>query len=299
MTSDSPYSPDGVKNTSFVRNKYGKELLIDVAWIHEMPTFEKSTSPYRLDFYDITIITSGSGSFWLDNTEYKISPNTVFFTSPGQVRRWFVDNLDGQCLFFPAEFLLEHFNDSLFLHRLRYFHANSGPYSLTITPQQQARLTERLQTMHQEIKCLSSDSPHLLRAIAYEILVNLNRWYAAQYGQQLDSISDQTVSSFRLLIETEFRKKLGVADYADRMGITPGHLNYLCKIHLGSTASGLIRGRMVSEACRLLVHTEQGIGTISAYLGFSDPSYFSRAFRREKSISPKEYRTIGQKRLSD
>lgn len=297
MAFNSPSSADGVKNVSFVGDKYGKELLIDVAWIHEMPTFEKSTLPYRLDFYDITLITSGTGSFWLDNAEYEVSPNTVFFTSPGQVRRWFVDDLDGLCLFFPAEFLLEHFNDSLFLHRLRYFHANTGPFSLTVTAQQQIRLTERLDTMHQEVANLSSDSPHLLRAIAYEILVNLNRWYAAQYGQQLDNMSDQTVSRFRSLIETEFRKKHGVAEYADCMGLTPGHLTYLCKKHLGCTASELIRGRMVSEACRMLVHTEQDIGTISAFLGFSDPSYFSRAFRREKSLSPQKYRRMGQHRL--
>jgi len=299
MVFNSQSNIDGVKNVSFVRDKYNKELLIDVAWINEMPTFEKTTLPYRLDFYDITLITSGVGSFWLDNAEYQISPNTVFFTSPGQVRRWFVDDLDGLCLFFPAEFLLEHFNDSLFLHRLRYFHANTGPFSLTVTPQQQARLSERLSTMHHEVANLSSDSPHLLRAIAYEILVNLNRWYAAQYGQQLDNMADQTVSKFRSLIESEFRKKLSVAEYADCMGLTPGHLNFLCKKHLGSTASELIRGRMVSEACRMLVHTEQDIGAISTLLGFTDPSYFSRAFRREKSISPQKYRKLGQLRLTE
>lgn len=288
---------DGVKNVSFSREKYGQELLIDVAWIHEMPTFEKSTTPYRLDFYDITIITSGKGSFWLDNKEYEILPNSVFFTSPGQVRRWFAKDLDGLCLFFPAEFLLEHFNDSLFLHRLRYFHTSYGPFSLSLTSFQQNRLLERLSTMHAEIAHLVSDSPHLLRAISYEILVNLNRWYADKYGQQLDTMSDQSVSKFRSLIEQHFRQKLGVADYANALGVTPGHLNYLCKRHLGSNASDMITGRMLTEACRMLVHTNQSIGNIGANLGFTDPSYFSRTFKRELQQSPLSYRRQGKRRL--
>jgi len=297
MTFKQVNNTDGVRNVSFAREKYGKELLIDVAWIHEMPSFEKSPIPYRLDFYDITLISSGTGTFWLDNSEHEIKPNTVFFTSPGQVRRWFVDGLDGICLFFPAEFLLEHFNDSLFLHRLRYFHTHSRPFSLMVAPEQQARLTERLSTMHQEIANLSADSPHLLRAIAYEILVNLNRWYAAEYGQQLDNMSDQTVSRFRSLIENEYRNMIRVADYSNRLGLTPGHLNHLCKKHLGQTASQLIKARVMSEACRMLIHTEQDIGTISNYLGFNDPSYFSRAFRRDKLISPLQYRQLGKQRL--
>ena len=290
-------STNKVKTASFSNEKYGSELLIDVAWIHEMPSFEKSDSPYRLDFYDITLIYSGKGTFWLDNEEHIVSPNKVFFTSPGQVRRWFVEGLDGICLFFPSEFLLEHFNDPLFLHRLRYFHTNNKPSSLTLTTLQQQRLRDRLDAMHQEISCLSSDSPHLLRAIAYEILVNLNRWYASQYGQQLDNQFDQIVSKFRRLIEEQFRQLQSVAAYANLLGLTPGHLNFLCKKHLGRTAGELIRARMISEARRMLIHTEQDIGAISTYLGFNDPSYFSRTFRRIMHVSPLAYRRDGKLRL--
>jgi AraC-like DNA-binding protein len=286
-----------VKNIEFSKQKYGPELLIDVAWIHEMPTFEKSMQPYRLSFYDITLISHGTGDFWLDNEQHTILPNTLFFTSPGQVRRWFADDLDGLCLFFPSEFLLEHFNDALFLHRLRYFHTGSGPLSLTVTAEQQQYLKERFNAMRDEIHDLSDDSPHLLRAIAYEVLVKINRWYALQNGQKLDHVSHQTISRFRQLIEQHFKTTQSVAEYADLLNLTPGHLNFLCQKHLGTKASQLIHSRVTSEARRLLVHTDQDVGVISQHLGFKNSSYFSRSFKRATNQSPLHYRRIEKQRL--
>ena len=289
---------DNVKSVSFARDKYGPELLVDVAQISNMPSFEKSPVPYRIDFYDVTLITHGTGSFWLDNQEYTVSPGTVLFTSPGQVRRWFVNDLDGVCLFFPAEFILEHFNDALFLHRLRYFHTNQTAFSLPLNSQQFTRLSERMSTMCEEITQLRTDSNHLLRAIAYGILINLNRWYAQNYGHNLDGNTESTVSRFRELLERHYKEKHQVSSFASALGLTPGHLNFLCKKHLGQTAGNMIESRVMAEAGRLLVHTDRDLGAIARFLGFSDQSYFSRAFKRFNSFSPSEYRQNGQRRLN-
>ena len=262
-----------------------------------MPTFEKSPSPYRIDFYDITLVTSGTGTFWLDNQEHKVEKNRVFFTTPGQVRRWIAEGLEGICLFFPADFLLEHFNDTLFLHRLRYFHSHRGPFYLDLAASECARLQERLASMHNEIARIQPDSPHLLRAIAYEIMVNLNRWFAASHGQVLDTDNENRVTKYRQMISQQVHQQHNVADYATKLNITPGHLNFLCKTHLGQTASQLIASKLIAEAGRLLVHTNLDINLIGQHLGFSDPSYFSRYFKRVLGQSPKHYRQAGQQRL--
>ncbi len=286
-----------VPTVEFSRKKYGPELLIDVAWIRDMPSFIKTDDPYRLDFYDITLISRGNGVFWLDNKRYSIESDTVLFTSPGQARRWIVNDLDGLCLFFPAVFLLEHFNDPLFLHRLHYFHTDDGPDALCLAPGQRARLLERLDSMHQEIRDLQSDSPHLLRAIAYEVLIKLNRWYAERYGQQLEDSSGHAIARFRRLVERDFKNTHSVSDYARLLGLTPGHLTYLCQKHLGRSAGDIIRGRVLAEARRLLVHTEYDVGQISLHLGYGDPSYFSRVFKRAARLSPLAYRRMGQREL--
>lgn len=291
--------PVDVRAISFVTDKYGPELLVDIAWIHEMPSFANTIEPYNLNFYDVTLITGGSGSFWLDQQEYLIQPNQVLFTTPGQVRRWYVNNLEGVCLFFPADFLLKHFNDPLFLHRLRYFHTHSGPRDLVLDEAQQQLLQERLCAMESELKNLQSDSEELLRSIAYEVMIYLNRWYAKQHGQVLENALNQTVSRFRQVLESHYHCYHKVGQYAALLAVTPGHLNVLCQTQLGCSASKLISDRVFSEAARRLVHTDMDIESLSDILGFSNPSYFCRAFKREKGLSPLQYRKQGQSLSND
>ena len=286
-----------VPTVDFVRTKYGPELLVDVAWISEMAGFDRGDRPYRLSFYDITLVTSGAGEFWIDADRYPLHKNAVLFTCPGQTRRWVADSLDGLCLFFPDEFLSQHFNDPLFLHRLRFFHEAAGPFELTVSDKRNAYLLDRLGAMRQEISQLRYDSPHLLRAIAYEILVTLNRWYAAEYGQQLDTSQMSAVAAFRQQVERHFASCKQVHQYADMLSLTPGHLNHLCRQHIGHTAGEVIRGRVVVEAKRLLLYSDDPVASIAAALGFDDTSYFGRFFRREVGRTPAAYRRAARQSI--
>jgi AraC family transcriptional regulator, transcriptional activator of pobA len=294
MTIDIFSQAGGVRPIQFSRQKYGRELLIDVAWIEEMPSFARTIEPYSLDFYDITLITQGQGTFWLDNKEYNVSAGQVFFTTPGQVRRWYVSGLQGICIFFPAAFLLKHFNDPLFLHRLHYFHTHTGPYNLPLDDNQQHRLLARLTDMHNEFKQLQADSAELLRAIAYEVLVYLNRWYAQCYGQQVETPMNHTVSRFRQALETHYQRYHKVGQYAALLAVTPGHLNVLCQQQIGRSASRMIMDRIFSEATRLLTHSNIDVASLAESLGFANASHFSRAFKREIGQSPLHYRQGGK-----
>lgn len=281
----------------FVRTKYGPELLVDVAWITEMAGFDRADNPYRISFYDVTLVTKGSGEYWIDADRYQLCENTLFFTCPGQTRRWIAKDLEGICLFFPDEFLLQHFNDPLFLHRLRYFHNDAGPFELGIVEEQSRYLLARLGAMRREMSRLQYDSPHLLRAIAYEILVNLNRWYAAEHGQRLEASSTSAITVFRQLVEQKFIGCQSVKQYADMLDVTPGHLNHLCKQHIGRTAGDIIRGRVVFEAKRMLLYSDNPVAHIGLYLGFDDASYFGRYFQREVGMTPLSYRHDARRNL--
>lgn len=293
MTVSIHSQPVEVRNVSFSTNKYGPELLVDVAWISEMPSFAQTIEPYTLDFYDITYVTQGTGSFWLDEKEYAVSPGKVFFTIPGQVRRWYVKGLQAVCLFFPAKFILQHFQDPLYLNKLRYFHTVPSPESLTLISQQEAILLSRLRTMHNEIKRLHDDSHELLRAISSEVLILLNRWYSERYGFAQYKHVHQAVIKFRAYLETHYNRYHKVAHYAALLSITPGHLNFLCQSHIGRSASELITDKLFSEAARRLIHSDVDVDTLSEALGFNNTSYFCRAFKREKGTTPLQYRKKG------
>jgi AraC family transcriptional activator of pobA len=96
--------------------------------------------------------------------------------------------------------------------------------------------------------------------------------------------------NFCQLIEECYTKHYPVAYYAKKIGITAAHLNVLCRQAVNQSALELIHARMLLEAKRDLVYTSMNISTISYALGFPDPAYFTRFFKREAGQSPKEFR---------
>ncbi|HSI64469.1 MAG TPA: helix-turn-helix transcriptional regulator [Candidatus Saccharimonadia bacterium] len=59
---------------------------------------------------------------------------------------------------------------------------------------------------------------------------------------------------------------------------------------VGVTAGHIIRDRRLLDAKRQLSHSDLDVSEIAYDLGFKDPSYFSRFFRRETKCTPAEFR---------
>ncbi len=288
MKTASP-APEKIRRIEFHRTKYGRELLIDVIRTVGVKSFETHGAPHVLSFYEIFLVTRGRGVLTLDGRTYAVKPGEVFFTSPGQPRQWLVRNLDGLCLFFTAEFVEDFFKDPLFLFTLPYFHREGGDLRLGLKPAEAAMLGERFNAMQREIHKLRADSPHALRAALYETLIQLSRAYGDRAGEP--PRENATALRLRSLIERHFREHHRPAEYARRLRITVGHLNHLSRRHLGRTAGVVIRERLALEAKRQLVHTDASAAEVGYALGFKDPAYFARFFKRATGESPTAFRT--------
>ena len=284
-TADAPRR--NIRPIEFHRTKYGRELLIDVIRATDIETFEAGGEPHVLTFYEIFLVTRGRGTLTLDGRIYRVAQGGVFFTSPGQPRQWRARDLDGWCLFFTADFVEDFFKDPLFLFTLPYFHREAGDLRVALEPAEAAMLAARLKAMRREIGRLRPDSPHALRAALYETLIQLSR----AFGEGATAARENpTAVRLRLLIERHFREHHRPAEYARRLRITVGHLNHLSRRHLGRPAGLVIRERLALEARRQLLHTDATAAEVAYALGFKDPAYFARFFRRETGISPTAYR---------
>jgi AraC-like DNA-binding protein len=286
-------SPDGwyfstmARRIEFHRTKYGRELLIDAAFVRQMPTFLVK-GPHELAFHDILVVTRGRGRFRLDGVPHRVVPGVAFFTRPGELREWRVAGLDGACLFFDREFVREVFADPRFLDQFPYFADGRPSAALRLAPAERRRFLSRFREMQREIAALEDDAPDALRAVLYETLVLLGRAYAARFGAPARVRG--LVERYRALLERDFARRHRVAEYARELGVSPGHLNALVRAGLRSSAGALLRERRALEARRLLAYGGLQAAQVAERLGFDDPAYFARFMRRETGRSPTELR---------
>lgn len=277
------------EQVTFLRSKYGLDLLVDAAWVRDMPTFMRK-GPHRLEFYDILFVTKGEGRYGLDGCWHDVRAGTILFTAPGQIRRWDARGVDGICLFFLHAFITEFLDDADFLDRLPYF--NCEPEFAALIPPVTAgrQLRRRLSDMRAELCDPRADSEHLLRAQVYEVLIMLRRVHTQRFPNAALRTASPVTNAFRMLISRHANRSHRVGDYAARLDVSPNYLNALCKHHLGRTAKSVIDETLATEARRALAFSEASAEAISAGLGFKDPSYFARFFKRATGTSPSAFR---------
>ena len=76
---------------------------------------------------------------------------------------------------------------------------------------------------------------------------------------------------------------------APELHLSPKYLRDLLKQETGKTALELIHLYIISEAKNLLVAGDRSVSEIAYKLGFENPPYFFRLFKKEVGVSPKEY----------
>jgi AraC family transcriptional activator of pobA len=128
----------------------------------------------------------------------------------------------------------------------------------------------------------------LLALIAIEVVrLGASR---ARSGAVTLAPADARVDALRKLIDENFRKERLISFYAEKLAMTADRLNDHVKRATGVTAGHLIRQRVLTEAKRQLVFTTQPIHEIAYDLAFSDPSHFTRFFRKQTGTTPQVFR---------
>lgn len=290
MTSKSP--GEGVRHFEFYREKYDAKILIDIGRIESLKNMIRTPKPHTLGFYDVAFITGGAGTFKLDDYSLPIKPRQVFFTSPGQVRQWLSSEpVTGITLFFEPHFIATFFTDPLFLYRFPFFNQPVNYPALRLDSKLFERSLDMLMQIEAEFEKLQNDSPHLIRSMLYQLMIQLNRTYTGQHEVTSDDTRlNPVVFKFRKAVDHHFMNLKTVEEYANLLHISPGHLNKICKQHLNKNASSLIKERIMLEAKRLILYSGKTITEIAYELNYTDSSNFSRFFSSLQQESPEEFR---------
>ncbi|AOT72706.1 response regulator [Geosporobacter ferrireducens] len=91
-------------------------------------------------------------------------------------------------------------------------------------------------------------------------------------------------------IEKNYHKGITLEDVAKHVGLSPFYLSKLFKKQVGINFIEYVTKKKIEKAKDLLIHTNMPVINIALELGFHEPNYFSKVFKKVEGITPSQYR---------
>jgi two-component system, response regulator YesN len=132
------------------------------------------------------------------------------------------------------------------------------------------------------------DYPNTLAA--FTDLQELSDLLLDLHGKRMNHRQQSVVNEVNSYIQAHLGDDLSLSRLADETHFHPVYLSRIYKDHAGLSISEYIAEQRLNAACHMLRETKAQIQQIAQITGFSSPGYFARFFRKQKRISPQEYR---------
>lgn len=249
--------------------------------------------PHRHDFFEVLYLNQGSGYHVIDGNKYEIKPPCVFFMSPGQAHKLELSHdIEGFIFIFTADFYLLNRRNQNSLIEFPFFytiHQDNPPLQLS-NPDVQFLETLFRQSIAEAVQ-QGEYKMNMLRSLLDLILTTCASRYEENEHLSQRGKGQMLVKQFFHLLEENYMQNLSIAQYADRIGVTPNHLTQTVKMLTGKTSIQMIKAKQLLEIKRLLVHTNLPVAEIAGQMNFEDQSYFTKFFKRETGLTPLQFRS--------
>lgn len=103
--------------------------------------------------------------------------------------------------------------------------------------------------------------------------------------------------SFLLYIESNYRN-ITLDKMADHFGFHPNYLSSFLKRETGYTFIKLVHLQRINTAAEMMIYTSAPIEQIAINVGYDNPSYFYKIFKKMMSVSPNEYRKKNRRKVN-
>jgi AraC-like DNA-binding protein len=256
---------------------------IDLGYYHP-PTMRLISEPVKLDFYRISFKSN-----FIDKTKPNAQPlNAVFFNSPEMVGGWDIEpSYKGMYVQLSKKIIEE--NRFLFKNHLDY-----GLHEpLHLTDSEIVEITTLFELM---MKYYNNERQNFVVLISYvNVLTSLvEAFYKRQFAtnpKQYNRIVTEFQQSIKEYYNQPVSQLPNVQYFANKLGLTPNYLGDIVKHFTNKSALENIHEFVIKRAKELLVNEKKLNTTEIAYeLGFEYPNYFSKFFKKQVNLTPKEYR---------
>ncbi len=280
----------------------GNEKIFTIGRICELndEEIEHNHMPHLHDFYSIFWIESGEAIHATEFVEYSLGADTILFVPPGLKHRMYIDkSVGGTYIVFNEDFIQYNRKNHVPLKEYKLFNNPDFKSLITVVPEKREKLRNITRLISEELQNRDDYSQDIVLSLLHLFLLESRRIFDQQYQspkEEPDTTPDTTIIRFKQLIEENYMTQKNVTPYAEMLNMNPSCLNELAKRTTGITAGELIRNRVIDETKKLLYSSSMSGKEIAFELGFDDPAYFSRFFRKYTRLTLKEFRQNSRKK---
>ena len=245
---------------------------------------------HRHDFHSILYIDRGQSEQEIDFEEYSIGPNQVAVI-PTKSIHWEKKRtpLKGFVIVFKDEFF-SLVQKELLNGFLQYAIA-TRKLVIPVPPAGKDNLLRYFQLLYEEQA--QGNHQNQIFLLQNLMLALLNKLEALSQQQHLPPSFIKQRSLFQKfisLVEEKYSSQKTLSFYVTHLQTTSRKLNKVLKETIGQTAQDFIIDRVLLEAKRELSFSNKSIKEVAYALGYNNPFYFSRIFKKRVGYSPEEFR---------
>lgn len=241
--------------------------------------------------YQIVWVLRGGASAVLDERRVEVSGPAAIIVPPGVVHGFrFTPETDGRVLTLSARFLVEGEAEASAAFRALFL--APGVVKLDADDPAAPRIDGLMRTLAAEFASPGADGAPTLAWLARAAVWRLAeaRDRGRREGGERAHRHQALYSRFMLLVEAHVLERWPLERYARALGLSTQRLNCLARAESGRSALEIVHERLTREACRRLFWLAAPAEAIAAELGFDDPAYFNRFFKRRMGLTPRAWR---------
>lgn len=268
------------KNLEFMPARHlPKELPFVIRTVREIRE-EGDTNPHQHPHFELLCVFKGSSTLRLDLQQTEVGNDRVYCIAPGQVHQFLPDeDAEGFSLAFSESFPDTGEYDPEMGYPGRSLQLIKHAGSIPVNGEVRQDLEVIMNKLRQEFHHLYAFKQQVIKRYLRILLIYLSRQLNEDAPLFQQTRDKELVQDFMQLVDKHFKQVKMVAEYADRLSITPNYLNEIVKKNTGYPAGHHIRQRVVLEAKRMSFYTHTNMKQIAYSLGFSDCGHFSKFFK--------------------